>query len=279
MFRNGETPATVLEGFRLLGGWRAIWCQNAGPTIRYNVLEGQHVHNWAAISLGGIGYATTGHSPAVIVNNTIVHCANGGISTFSLEPPVIKNNIIAFNDHYGIHKEGIMPGVAHPELSYNDVFGNTVSYYEITDVGVGTISADPLFAEGYALQPSSPCLDAGDPDPAYNDPDGSRNDMGAVPSGAGTEPPARDDTVFVEYAMAGRGDIVKVRVGVANHATVAAALAIPLKVVGTGVQLTHVRHLDLAGEFDIVTDLVDPIEQTVLLGYVDLHDGILPSRC
>lgn len=31
----------------------------------------------------------------------------------------------------------------------------------------------------FHLQPGSPCIDAGNPDPQYNDPDGSRNDMGA----------------------------------------------------------------------------------------------------
>lgn len=44
---------------------------------------------------------------------------------------------------------------------------------------------DPQFtgpvSHDYSLQDSSPCIDAGDPDPAYNDPDGSRNDVGAVP--------------------------------------------------------------------------------------------------
>lgn len=31
----------------------------------------------------------------------------------------------------------------------------------------------------YALLPGSPCIDAGDPDSSYNDPDGTRNDVGA----------------------------------------------------------------------------------------------------
>jgi parallel beta-helix repeat protein len=46
----------------------------------------------------------------------------------------------------------------------------------------GNISADPLFSDpengDFRLRPDSPCLDAGDPDPGYFDPDGSRNDMG-----------------------------------------------------------------------------------------------------
>jgi len=44
---------------------------------------------------------------------------------------------------------------------------------------------EPQFAgpatHDYSLLISSPCIDAGDPDPLYSDPDGSRNDVGAIP--------------------------------------------------------------------------------------------------
>jgi hypothetical protein len=50
--------------------------------------------------------------------------------------------------------------------------------------GTGNIDADPLWADpgagDYSLLPGSPCIDAGDPGGAL-DPDGSRQDMGAVP--------------------------------------------------------------------------------------------------
>lgn len=183
-FDDGETGDAVLEGFTLRGGWIGILCIESAPTIRRNILVGQGVTNWAAICLAGPGYpgwATTGSAPAVIVNNTIVFCRNGGISTFSTEPPVIRNNIVAFNGHYGIHREGIQPGVAQPVLGYNDVYGSPVLYYEIADPGAGSISMDPMIDRSYGLMPGSPCIDAGDPDPAYDDPDGSRNDIGAVP--------------------------------------------------------------------------------------------------
>jgi hypothetical protein len=45
------------------------------------------------------------------------------------------------------------------------------------------IMDDPEFvdkdADVYQLLGTSPAIDAGDPDPAYNDPGGSRNDIGA----------------------------------------------------------------------------------------------------
>jgi len=52
-------------------------------------------------------------------------------------------------------------------------------------MGPNDLSVDPLFAgpadRDYSLTASSPCVDAGHPDAAYNDPDGSRNDLGAIP--------------------------------------------------------------------------------------------------
>ncbi len=47
----------------------------------------------------------------------------------------------------------------------------------------GEINSDPrlMDPEGgdYTLAFDSPCINAGNPDPLYADPDGSRNDMGA----------------------------------------------------------------------------------------------------
>ncbi len=187
LFDEGETVAAVLEGFRLEGGWIGIRFENSAATIRHNILSNQNVNNWAAISLSGPGYpiyATPGPCPAVIENNTILGSANGGLSTFSSVAPTIKNNIFAFNSHYGMHKEGIQTPVAYPNLSYNCVYGNPISYYELPDHGIGSFELDPMLNGNQTLQEGSPCIDAGDPDPAHNDPDGTRNDIGAVPLGA-----------------------------------------------------------------------------------------------
>ncbi len=48
--------------------------------------------------------------------------------------------------------------------------------------GVGNFTDDPQFrfpnGHDFRLSEGSPCIDAGDPDPFYNDSDGSRNDVG-----------------------------------------------------------------------------------------------------
>nr|MBN2278142.1 T9SS type A sorting domain-containing protein [candidate division Zixibacteria bacterium] len=186
-FNHGENSYALLEGFALIGGWMAVYCGSSAPTIRHNIMAGQAVTDWAAVSLAGPGYppsATAGPAGAIIINNTIVHSANGGISSFSTIAPVIKNNIIAFNQGYGIHCQGIDSSHAQPLLSYNDVYNNQIEYINILDIGDGAISDDPEFNADFSLMAGSPCVNTGDPDPAYNDPDGTRNDMGAIPSGS-----------------------------------------------------------------------------------------------
>lgn len=55
--------------------------------------------------------------------------------------------------------------------------------------GTGNLSVDPQFAgigaDDYRLAAGSPCINAGDPDAAQVDPDGSRADIGALPTGTG----------------------------------------------------------------------------------------------
>ncbi len=234
-FQNIGQGLARLEGFSLSGGHIGIKCENAGPIIKGNLLTAQTIYNWAAISLGGPGYAVHGDSPAQIINNTITGCANGGISSFSVTAPTIKNNIIVFNGHYGIHRIN-SPAIPVPELSYNDVYGNPDDYQEIVDFGVGTISDDPLFTAEYRLREGSPCIDAGDPDPEYNDPDGSRNDMGAIPGAGGGPPmaqvihvPADYPTIQQAVEAAQSGDTILVAPGVYKESIVASYKGLCIK--------------------------------------------------
>jgi hypothetical protein len=99
---------------------------------------------------------------AVIENNTVVnneatsYC--GGILCFNTLPE-IRNSIIWGNVGTGqqIHSTGI--------VEYSDVEGG------YSGPGTGNIDSLPLFISSkyYLLDPLSPCIDAGNPDPLYND--------------------------------------------------------------------------------------------------------------
>ena len=75
------------------------------------------------------------------------------------------------------------------EITYSNVDASTDS----TWFGIGSINQEALFVDttarnfrldwkGYPKRPraKSPCIDAGDPDYNYTDPDSTRADMGAV---------------------------------------------------------------------------------------------------
>ncbi len=92
-------------------------------------------------------------------------------------------NIYA-NVFYNNEGNGIRLDNGNLENNYNDVFNNIVDYLGCS-AGTGSVSSDPLFideaSDNYHLQGLSPCKDTGNPDPQYNAPDGSTNDMGCYP--------------------------------------------------------------------------------------------------
>jgi hypothetical protein len=85
--------------------------------------------------------------------------------------PVVTNCI--FWNNYP--NEIVAAGGSIPEVTYCDILGGWP--------GVGNINQYPSFIAStwgdYRLQWGSPCIDTGSPDPQYNDPDGTRSDMGA----------------------------------------------------------------------------------------------------
>ena len=109
-----------------------------------------------------------------IVNNTVV--SNGRGLVLDNAASMAENNIVVHNVGDGL------VGSAAPTVRYNDVRGNGNNCSGLAP-GAGSISADPLFLDeassNYHLGSGSPARDAGNPDPRYNDPGGTRNDMGA----------------------------------------------------------------------------------------------------
>ncbi len=116
-------------------------------------------------------YLQTDYS--LIVNNTIVQ-NDKGVAEIQGGASHYRNNLVSEN-----LAEGFYPRDA--STAYNLVWGNGSG----NDPGDSGISEDPLLFNALIgdlrLAPGSPCIDAGDPAPEYNDPDGSRNDIGALP--------------------------------------------------------------------------------------------------
>ncbi len=159
-----------IDNNRLIGarlGNEVIWSKGASVLIDHNVFSDCLV-----------GHACIGVTSGVtsIINNTFFNNTGGFFS--QLNYTIAKNNIIDRSSSYGI--SGF-----YSYLNYNDVYDNEPNFAGGAFAGGYSISQDPLFRnelEGdFQLMPNSPCIDMGDPIPTYNDPNGTRNDMGAYP--------------------------------------------------------------------------------------------------
>ena len=181
-----------------------IHCDSSSPAIRSNT-----------ISNNTSGIVCTYSHPS-ISNNTINNNSNNGIFCH-YSSPLINNNTISNNNNIGIYSIysssplfvnniiyenniGIEASSAISSLEYNLFWGNNttaIGYGLPTAFGeIVTINAnedpcdiyynlfmDPLFVDpvnfNFHLTENSPCIDAGNPDPIYYDPDGTIADMGA----------------------------------------------------------------------------------------------------
>jgi len=186
---QGFTVTGAISGGSMPGG-AGIFCNmTAEPEICNNRVEGNdfgvelwngasaYVHNNVIIDNMYTGVDMS--SLANVINNTISNNGSGGVHGNGWGNCIVMNNIITGNSSYGI---GTGTGWPPPIISYNDVWNNGVNYQNCS-AGTGDISSDPLFVDepngDFHLQSISPCIDSGNPNSAYNDPDGSRNDMGA----------------------------------------------------------------------------------------------------
>ncbi len=192
-----------------------IFCiSGSSPMIAHNRIS----DNWTSDGGGGIECA---HSSPTIVNNIITNNYDGGIYIMNSGSPTVAGNLIVGNTGYGGiylywgdvaatikdntivgNSGGILSWAAHATITNCILWGNgddlagcsaTYSCIQDDDQGEGNIHSNPLFVDplnsDYHLLPSSPCIDAGDPDyvadPNETDLDGkpriigSRVDMGA----------------------------------------------------------------------------------------------------
>ncbi|TSA25231.1 hypothetical protein D4R71_05670 [bacterium] len=158
-----------------------IYClEESNPYI----LNTSIFENLATYSGGGI--ACHSNSNPIIINTNICKNANisgsngSGIWCWDNSNPFILNSIISENiGCYGIY----INSNSNANINYSCFWNNEGGNFYNCSGGIGTMELNPLFKDSengnFHLQAGSPCIDAGNPDPKYNDPDGSRNDMGA----------------------------------------------------------------------------------------------------
>ncbi len=181
-----------IAGFKITNGWIGISSRDCTSVIMNNVVTGNYF-----MGLSLIADAPNSIVNTRVINNTIADNIGVGSSNRSFgiytEPqgpdtvakPVIMNNIITG------HTFGISPYLTTPVISYNDVWGNDTDYGYGAAPGAHDISENPLYSDTfYHLSALSPCVDAGNPAPQYNDEDGTRNDMGAYGGVTDTGPQA-----------------------------------------------------------------------------------------
>lgn len=154
--------------------WSATWLYGTSSVVHHNLI----LNNTASDAGGGIYSRYDGSQ---MYSNTIVEneAGRGGgiyVLTFSYLPPTAFNSIMWGNS-----------APTGSQIYLDPTPGSTanVTYCDVQDgwTGTGNINADPMFVNtaqsDYRLQWESPCIDTGNPAPAFNDLDGTRADMGA----------------------------------------------------------------------------------------------------
>lgn len=175
--------SVALVGFRVQGFVIGIYINSSGTT---------KVSNCIACGNSDVGIYISSNVPtgAQILNN--ISANNGSDGFYAYYYPCarctysgVQSNIAFWNGRFGFNAQmGCAIGC------YDVVFGDYNCQYangsgalgNCAVNGSGSITSNPMLNVTLYYRFSvtnSPCINAGNPAPFYNDPDGSRNDMGA----------------------------------------------------------------------------------------------------
>ncbi|MGK7396675.1 MAG: right-handed parallel beta-helix repeat-containing protein [Candidatus Cyclobacteriaceae bacterium M3_2C_046] len=148
--------------------------------VHHNLIYNMH---WSG--LGVSNYSKSEHATVNVQfwNNTIHNTKDGiWLGDYHIQNIRFYNNIISGSRNEMIDNKRQLSFRQQQILFEHNLFfqGNKTQIDK-------NIYQDPLFRDvsqgDFHLSPESPAIDGGHPDPLFNDPDGSRNDMGAFPYG------------------------------------------------------------------------------------------------
>jgi hypothetical protein len=174
-----DTSSVTASGCRFL--WNSglagggIYAADGEAYVQHNLFVGNN-----ATASGAALYIATAPAGEVTGNTLDRNSAGSGTGGLNVVNTAIEvfNNIVVNSTGHGIGTSG--PTL--PWVGYNLVWNSSGSDYDGTGAGDGGVSGDPEFADtangDYHLGPHSPAIDAGRPGASFEDPDGSRGDMG-----------------------------------------------------------------------------------------------------
>ena len=157
------------------------------------LLGGNHeVHNLLAYDVDATGFGVLLSSSyddgggTLFLNNSVIEVPTDSIGVYHSGASATVTNTILFNVDGG-NAVGVSDIPINASVRYTDFSSMTCDWYRNAegcvdyDEGDGNLAADPRFEDAsgdFHLDEFSPCVDAGDPSSVYEDPDGSRNDLG-----------------------------------------------------------------------------------------------------
>jgi hypothetical protein len=174
-----ETSTVSVSGCRFLrnsasvGG--GLYASPGSADVTYNLFVGNEVTGAAGALF--VGNLTSGLVAGNTLDRNLSSSGTGGLSVAGSDIEIF-NNIVTNSTGHGLSCSGI----PLPTPSYNLVWNSSGSDYDGCTPGTGSLSGDPLYVDttltDYHLGVHSPAIDAGRPGVTYEDPDGSRGDMG-----------------------------------------------------------------------------------------------------
>jgi hypothetical protein len=176
-----ENSTVTVDGISVLGNnclyggkGGGLYAKGGDLTLRHGLFQDNHAGTGAGAYLD-VGTSGELAASTLYANDSGIRLDSAAVSVFNT---MVVSSV----------GDGITCGGAAPPLAYNLVWGSGGSDYVGCSPGIGSVSEDPLFVNAagadFHLALHAPGIDSGNPDAAYDDPDGSRSDMGRYGTGS-----------------------------------------------------------------------------------------------